>query len=38
MFIIVVSPPLVEEKISHRYWGPLRGSSSPFLALWAGEG
>jgi len=27
-----------KKKISHRHWGPLRGSSSPFLALWAGEG
>jgi len=27
-----------KKKISHRHWGPLRGSSSPFLALWTGEG
>jgi len=27
-----------KKKISHRHWGPLRGSSYPFLALWAGEG
>jgi len=26
------------KKISHRHWGPLRGSSSPFLALGAGKG
>jgi len=29
---------LRQKKISHRHWGPLRGSSSPFLALGAGEG
>jgi len=27
-----------KKKISHRHWGPLHGSSSPFLALGAGEG
>ena len=27
-----------KKKISHRHWGPLRRSSSPFLALGAGEG
>ena len=29
---------LFPKKISQRHWGPLRGSSSPFLALGAGEG
>jgi len=27
-----------KKKISHRHWGPLHGSSSPFLAVWASEG
>jgi len=29
--------PFEKKKISHRHWGPLRGSSTPFLALGAGE-
>ena len=36
--VLVVVKKKKKKKISHKHGGPLRGSSSPFLALGAGEG